>query len=145
MQLNWHECVYHSWKKNFWVEVHSWILTCLNKNVFFFILKVNEFIIKTYETLRIHLECLKLFHLKSHCFFHVSFANGCWKWRDDVTLDHHLPGGSLGLPGSEFSGHSLEKTVEGTKLWNRIPQERCKNAIQIYTDIFGQHMCVLYT
>lgn len=54
-------------------------------------------------------------------------------------------GGSLGLRGSEFSGYSLEKTVGGTKLslpFKTRLLKKGKNAIQIYTYIFGQHMYV---
>lgn len=76
--------------KLFWLWKWALPISCLKKNIkvvwFWPLYQIvlgfvlgGGFTIKSYETLRIYLECLKLFSpSKSHCFVHVSFDNRSW-------------------------------------------------------------------
>lgn len=96
------------------------------------------------------MECLKLFTLKVTAFFmfHLMIDP---ELRNDSKFTSSSYG-FLRLQGSKFGGHSLEKTVEGTKLSppfeTRLLNKGVKmlyKYIQIYLDSICTYICIYIT
>lgn len=85
-----------------------------------------------------------LFTLKVTVFFHVSFDNRSWikKWQHVKVIFGGLPQAPRVRILRMRLGENHRRDEALTPFRNQIARERCKNAIQIYTYIFGQHMYV---